>query len=237
MKQSQIKSSAKWLSVFTFAVVCAVTPLVYAGPPDTTNAAVVSNTNTGPGSEAWARRLASLKMEALPLVEVVKELDGKFPEVNFIVPDAGRDATVSLNLRNVSLQEVLDAIEMSSEGAVRSMKRGNMVSFAVARSGNSRGNSALCRVFRLSPYLDGKSEKESEVAVKSLYDALTLAWTMLGEQERGVQRPNLTIHRETKLLIAVGREKELSVVEQVVRELGAVVTTRALPGATELKAR
>lgn len=179
---------------------------------------------------AWERRLPAFNVNNLPLKEVAQALTGKFPEINFIVPDNARDSIVNLTLRNVALQEILDAMEMASEGNLRSLKRGNMVSFSARQSpSGSRENAAQCRVFRLAPYLEGKSESAADLAVKSLYEALAVAWEMLKRHERNVEPPELTIHRETKLLIAVGRERELAVLEQVVRELQGSVVTSKIP--------
>jgi hypothetical protein len=109
--------------------------------------------------------------------------------------------------------------------------KGNLVTFNVGplpgspsadrqRAESSKDSaSVVCRVFSLAPYLAYRSEKDADLAIKSLYDTLDVAWHMLSKQVRDVQAPELKIHSGTKLLIAVGRESELAVIEQVIKEL------------------
>jgi hypothetical protein len=60
---------------------------------------------------------------------------------------------------------------------------------------------------------------------------------MLGKQVRHVDKPDLKIHPGTKLLIAVGREQELAVIDQVVKQLQvAAGYSRRAPAVNETKA-
>src|SRR5215212_4942525 len=72
---------------------------------------------------AWQRRLPEIDLgDRLPLADVAKNLTERFPEVNFVVPETARDEPVPrLNLRNVTLSEILKAIEIASEGRIHAL--------------------------------------------------------------------------------------------------------------------
>ena len=197
---------------------------------------------------AWQRQIHEVYFDNLPLTEVANFLSQQFPELNFIVPEGARDENVPpLKLRNVTLDEILKAIELASEGRIRggvpntgfainqatglpladANARRNLVTFSIGSlpgilppARMPEKAEVLCRVFSLGPYLAYyRSEKEVDAAIQSLYEALDIAWNMLGKQVRIVNKPELKIHPGTKLLIAVGREQELAVIDQVVKQL------------------
>lgn len=70
---------------------------------------------------AWQRRIPEIDLgDQLPLAEVAKNLGERFREVNFVVPERARsEAVPRLVLRNVTLGEILKAIELASEGRIR----------------------------------------------------------------------------------------------------------------------
>jgi hypothetical protein len=194
---------------------------------------------------AWQRRLPEIDFGNVPLAEVAKDLTDQFRGINFVVPESARGEPVPhLILRNVTLNEILKAIEIASEGRIHSAPSNTGISIDPAtglpvttRAENSQRNlvafsiaplpgyptaareKPTCRVFSLAPYLAYKSERDAQRAVKELYDALHVAWSMLKKYQRDVQEPTLTIHEGTKLLIAVGRAEELAVIDQVVKQL------------------
>jgi hypothetical protein len=216
---------------------------------------------------AWHSRISEINLgDNLPLFEVVRSvLSRHFPNVNFVVPESARDTTVPrLVLRNVTLAETLKAMELASDGRIRGgpptepqavdaaglpirsatdNSKGNIVTFSVGpvpgSSDAARQNPAVCRVFSLAPYLGDRSEKDGQLAIKQLYDAFAVAWAMLAKYDRDVHEPSLTIHEGTKLLIAVGRDKELSVIDSVIRQLQGSAPARrvATPAENEAKTK
>jgi hypothetical protein len=215
---------------------------------------------------AWHRRVPEIDLgDNFPLPEVVKNaLSRHFPEVNFIVPESARDESVPrLALRNVTLAETLKAMELASDGRIRGgapaepqgvdaaglpirvaggVPQGNIVTFSVGPvlvPHAARQNPAVCRVFSLAPYLADRSEKDGQLAIKQLYDAFHVAWSMLAKYDRDVHEPSLTIHEGTKLLIAVGHEKELAVIDSVIRQLqgSAPVKRVTAPADNEAKTK
>src|SRR5437899_4953815 len=186
---------------------------------------------------AWERRLADFNSDNLPLDEVVRRLRRDFPELNFIVKEKARSEAVSLMLRAVTLEEILKAIPLGTEGRVRVIsptntndrlvifERGSGLGVAIdpatglpVAGGNE--SAKICRVFNLSKYLGRTSDKSIDAAIKEVVESLETAWSMLraanGDQE---EIPKLNLHRGTKLLIAVGRHEDLDILEQVVKEL------------------
>ena len=183
------------------------------------------------------------------------QLRRQFPEVNFVVPESAGNAYVRLILRSVTLGDILKAIELASDGKIRasvagtgqtvdsatglpmttvgSDARSNLVSFAFAGYAPDPPlppeNHVACRVFSLSPYLAGLSEKETDAAIKSLHEAFAISLGMLTKFDRDITSPDFQIHQGTKLLIAVGREKELVVIEQIIKELPGSAPSATLP--------
>jgi len=193
-------------------------------------------------TKAWQRRIPEIRADNLPLSAVADGLRQEFPEVNFIVPNHALDATVRITLRSVTLGDILKAIELASDGRIQatvagmgqrqdpatgllvptasSDVRSNLVSFAFAGYvAESPPAPPACRVFSLVSYLAGLGENEVGAAVRSLHEAFEAALEMLKRVDKDVRSPELTIHLGTKLLIAVGREKELAVIDQIIKEL------------------
>jgi hypothetical protein len=209
---------------------------------------------------AWQRRLPDINLgDNLPLAMVAELIGKQFPELNFVVPVGARDKTVPLLvLRNVTLDDILKAIELASEGNIRGgvpsepqgvdanglpirmtlgNSHGNLVAFSVGPvpgSPSAAGqNPAVCRVFSIAPYLANRSKQDADRAVKILYDAFHTAASMLQRRDSDARELDITIHEGTKLLIAVGRDKDLAVMEQVIKELQRFEPARRITAPTE----
>jgi hypothetical protein len=182
---------------------------------------------------AWQRRIAEYTADNLPLDEVVKYLQDRFPELNFHLkvqqaPDAAERVdlpavSVRINrLRNVTLAEFLEVLELATDSPIQiTGKPGDrLVVFDSKTSASTKPANLETRVFSLAKYLENRTHEEESVALAMLEDVLAEAGKMYAEASRsGSFNPRLNIHRGTKLLIVVGRPDELAVVEQIVREL------------------
>ena len=169
------------------------------------------------------KRLVRLdNIDGLPLVEVVKMLGEKFSEVNFIVPNDVRELPVNLfELRNVNLQEILRAMELSSKGKIRAQPVSeSMVVFNSGPAGGPGERQAICRGFSLNRMLAGKSPEEVDAAMAELESALKQGWKMLQDyNQQDEKQPDMSFHRTTKLLIVVGTPDQIETVSQIVTEL------------------
>ncbi|HEY4416460.1 MAG TPA: hypothetical protein VGO57_12285 [Verrucomicrobiae bacterium] len=67
----------------------------------------------------------------------------------------------------------------------------------------------VCRFYQLAPYVN------SGLTVDDITTAIQTGWKMMGE----TSTPEINYHKETKLLIAVGEEKQLQVISDVLKEL------------------
>ena len=67
-----------------------------------------------------------------------------------------------------------------------------------------------CRFWQLEPYLE-------KLKVEDITTAIETGWKMLGVDPL----PKLNFHRDTKLLIVVGRREQLALVDDALRELTA----------------
>jgi len=180
-------------------------------------------------SAAWQRRIPQFHCDGAPLDEVVKELRVKFPELNFLVKQKVRSESITVSLRSVNLQEILQAVEPATEGQVHVLWPTNeerLIIFERKDSGPRidpstglplQAGRKVCRVYNLSEYLKGMSDSELDGAIKELKDVLEQAWSMLRQaNDENEPSPTLSIHRGTRLVVAVGSPEDLAVLEQVV---------------------
>jgi hypothetical protein len=72
-------------------------------------------------------------------------------------------------------------------------------------------NLKSCRFYQLTPYLD------SGLTVDDITTAIRSGWDMLGDTADS--RPQISFHKETKLLIAVGEPDKLEVIDNVLKAL------------------
>jgi hypothetical protein len=66
-----------------------------------------------------------------------------------------------------------------------------------------------CRFYQLAPYLD------RGLTVDDITTAIQTGWKMMGDKET----PEISFHKETKLLIAVGEPDKLTVIDNVLKAL------------------
>ena len=183
-------------------------------------------------AKAWQRRIPELNFDQLPLDEIVKLLRNQFPELNFIVKQKARNESVLLVLRSVTLEEILKAIEPATEGRVVVLWPTNngdrLVIFDRASqavpvdpsTGLPFPNSGkkICRVFNLSDYFAMNPDVDD--SIKEIQNVLQTAWSMMREANAEDEpMPTLSVHRGTKMLVAVGRPEDLVILSQVVSEL------------------
>jgi hypothetical protein len=78
-----------------------------------------------------------------------------------------------------------------------------------------RAMNKQCRVFNLTPVLDGYTVEDVTTAIKA-------AWELMGLE----QEPTIKYHKDTKLLIVFGDPEELNIVTQVNQELSNNIRTK-----------
>jgi len=82
----------------------------------------------------------------------------------------------------------------------------------------------ICRFYQLAPYLD------SGLTVNDITTAIQTGWKMMGI----TSPPEISFHKETKLLIAVGEPDKLSVIDAALRALEPLRTKPAVDPTTGL---
>jgi hypothetical protein len=65
-----------------------------------------------------------------------------------------------------------------------------------------------CRIYNLAPYLESYKVEDVTTAIQT-------GWKMLGE----TNAPTISYHKDTKLLIAVGEQSKLGLIDDVLRQL------------------
>jgi len=168
--------------------------------------------------------------------------------LNAIIPEEYANIKLpTMSVKNVNVPELFEALRISSIKSVAyitgvtpsPMSGGNArqgysyrlseTSFGFKTAGNPGENSiwifyeekpalppeALsriplsCRFYQLSPYL------ESGYTVEDITTAIETGWKMLNE----TNAPNISYHKDTKLLIAVGESEQLSLIQDVLSQL------------------
>jgi hypothetical protein len=181
------------------------------------------------------------------------------PEINFVIQAPVKEIPVTLKLRSVTLDDIFTALDICTKqtpgGAIEPATglpiSGNtleikklsdrMVTFMVYEGGmRAMSTMTVCRAFSLSRYLAGKADKEVNEAMTEIEDALQTAWKMLQAADQAnskLQRPQLNLHRATKLLIVVGHPQQVQVVEEVIGQLEMGSTAEEAAAARGLNAR
>ncbi len=92
-------------------------------------------------SNAVEKMRVEANFDAIPLSEVVQWLWKTFPEVNFVLPQSVADLNppVSLRLRAVGLRDILEAINIATDGAVGYEVRSSTLVAFLSRAGAAFG--------------------------------------------------------------------------------------------------
>jgi hypothetical protein len=180
-------------------------------------------------ADPWKRQLARVWFEGIPLGEVVKFLREKFPEINFVVVGEAGGHAVFCELHSVGLADILKVFELAANGSLRVTRENErLISFTIndpPRPSVPTPDPPMCRVFNLGRYLEGKSPEELDRAIQAIEEVVRMSLEMMADlgDAQGlsrVQMPEMSIHRDTKLLIVVGRAgPSMEAVEQVVQAL------------------
>lgn len=168
------------------------------------------------------------------LVDAIRKEIGT---LNAIIPEKDRNVRLpSFQVNSVNVAELFRAMQMASQGFVtyqtgsvevgggkRSVLQQASVSHGFQTQGvptrdsvwffSSNGtipmqDPTVCRFYQLAPYL-------GTVKVDDITTAVQAGWKMLGES----QIPQLNYHEDTKLLIAVGPQQKLEMIDAVLAEL------------------
>ncbi|MDA7867167.1 hypothetical protein N9B57_04440 [Verrucomicrobia bacterium] len=170
-------------------------------------------------STLWEKQLDTVVFENLQLSEVVEFLREEFDGINFVLADELRDVEPFLKLRRVTISDILEGLALATDGLVQHKQVSDRLVHLFADSGIQRRPEL--KAFNLRIYFDAFGGEEEE-ALKELYQVLEQGWGMMRQADGGRsqgRRPELSIHQKTKLLIAVGYQTELGVVESIVDAL------------------
>jgi len=165
-------------------------------------------------------KVADISFGGNPVSQIVEVLAEKFPDVNFVVNDSAKNILVTLRLHSVTLDNIMEALSIATDGKVRCQRVDqNMVS-VMGRP--IKNEPPALRVYNLSRFLQDKNDKEADAALEELEAVMRLSWQMVQAADPEASNssfPDLSIHRKTKLLLAVGHERQLEMVTQVVQAL------------------
>ena len=177
---------------------------------------------------SWEKKLAEVEFRRASIEEVIGYLREEFSAINFVSSQQALDIPVTLHLRNVRLEEIMDAITFATDGQVRfDPSKENLVAVQ-ARA--IRTSKPVLKAYSLHRYLDGKSKEEADKAIMELQKTLEVSWAMLqGDQNESSNqiRPSLSIHENTKVLIAVGQPAQLEAIEEIINALQGSFPSRA----------
>lgn len=163
------------------------------------------------------------------LVEAIQKETKK--SLNVIIPeDCLQDRLPAFKMRRVNVKDLFLALESATmrstpfPGGI-AMNPGYQSASIFKTFGNPSDDSIwyylspkpvsvpppppTCRFYQLSGYLD-------RLTVDDIITAVETGWKLMGD---ATPNPQLTFHKETKLLIAVGGKEKLNVIEEVLQQL------------------
>lgn len=188
------------------------------------------------------------------LVKAIEKAAGV--PINAIVPDEYKGVSLpKLKLKNVTVAEVFQGLSLSTEKRVTYptgfVPGGQPTGYQITtinsgfRTGDRVGSSRsiwyfysssepkvplppeevkTCRFWMLEPYLE-------KLKVDDITTAIETGWKMLGKNPL----PKMSFHKDTKLLIVVGTTQELSLVDDVLRQLAPTKNVAAANFADRLE--
>jgi hypothetical protein len=177
------------------------------------------------------------------LVKAIEKVTDK--RLNTIIPAENADVKLpALSVRNVTVVELFQALERATTRTERfawtdyvnvnrepqtgspvtfyydwTVREGfrtdgtptenSIWSFCCDRPSLVQHDPVLCRFYLLAPYLD------AGYRVEDIISTVDNGWKMLGV----TQRPEITYHKDTKVLIAVGEADKLKTIDDVLKQL------------------
>ncbi|HET7624538.1 MAG TPA: hypothetical protein VFM25_04675 [Verrucomicrobiae bacterium] len=146
--------------------------------------------------------------------------------MNAIIPtDAANLKLPPLFVKNVTAPELFIALEAASRKTEDYMTSYFQTAYGFKTENRPDENSIwyffvqkpptppkpakMCRFYELAPYLDAGYK------VDDITTAVETAWKMLGE----TNTPNISYHKDTRLLIAVGEEGQLNLIQEALGHL------------------
>jgi hypothetical protein len=183
-----------------------------------------------PVPETWQKKSPKdINFGGLPLGEVTKTLREYFPELNFLVDQDVAGETINIEqLRNVTLEDILTAINLATKGLIRAVPVNDHLIHLTQGTSLAEQPKVVCRTFSLANYLAVRSDEDSSKALADLEDALKTCWKLLAEADsnaRSSREPVMSLHKPTKLLIVAGTTEQLDTVAQVVSQLDTFAGT------------
>jgi len=179
------------------------------------------------------------------LVKAIEKSAGK--PLNAIIPAGfANEQLPALRMKSVTIKDLFDALQQSSSTTVRLRDRhqiGGTQQFTTSYGFQTRGapdyesiwyfsknaptepvepaEPRFCRFYNLAPYLETYKVEDITTAVQT-------GWKMLGE----TSPPVMNYHKDTKLLIVVGENAKLALIDTVLSELGKKsAATAGMPAA------
>ncbi len=192
----------------------------------------------------------TVAFEGLPLTEVVETLRKEFSKANFVCSQdiAGQNPSLTLKLRQARLEDVLDAIQVASNGTIEYELRGtSLVAFFTPMSPQPPGSmpsgattstveraqdnqpppqpqfpAPVYRILNLREDLQITTQQQADEVLKTIQEITqqTLANLHPGPQfGPGSQAPKLSYHEGSGLLVLVGQKEAISLVTEIVSNL------------------
>ncbi|PYJ85475.1 MAG: hypothetical protein DME22_09000 [Verrucomicrobia bacterium] len=154
------------------------------------------------------------------LVEAIEKASGK--PLNAVIPDEDADLHLPpLKMRAVNVAELFAALSQASSKQINVSGGTYNSSYSFQTASEINDNSVWwfqhfkpaitqpeCRFYQLAPYLE-------TYKVEDITTAIQTGWKMLGEKNP----PTISFHKDTKLLIAVGEESKLRMIDSVLQQL------------------
>ncbi|GEM_PF-4725702 len=171
--------------------------------------------------EITATRI-DVEFDDLPMKEVANYLRETFKPLNVVITKEAAAISVTMELHNVSLNQITQAIGLSSRGKLNfSYEDGDLLFIDVTDLSHAETR-PIVRVFSLSKLMDGKDEKarSTQLAEVEMLIQSTLAMWADAMKESGITAkasgPKINFHQNTSSLIVISDATTMEVVTEVI---------------------
>ncbi len=196
--------------------------------PETTPASPAPAVQADPDPESTRVNMQFVDED---LKDIISFLRDHFPGANFMVQPKAENVRVTLNVRNVGMEQALQAVAFASDGrlAVSRMDY-HFYGLILTDPAANSSQKPTCRVFNLSgaqDFSDGRADAFLDEMKESIMQ--TMAILRHADTASSLEMPELQFHRATRLLVAVGKPDSLAIVDQFVVALGGRATDMSQP--------
>ncbi|GEM_PF-2209699 len=178
-------------------------------------------------SQAMKRVVKEVDYREYSLSVVVQDLRTQFPEVNFIVGEKVEKLIIRLQMRNVTLPNILEALRIAGGNHLLVDQPDNMlITFALDQRAidqeNADSKKPVVRAFNLAGYFGDAPPEKMDGFFKQFTELLeetAQLYRRASPTDKSMEMPQFKLHFGTKMLIVVGSDESMRILDEIVYSL------------------